>query len=169
MSLVDEFSKIYSDSQARGTMLFVKSSNIYLFDGHTNTHFYPCSTSEVGFGFEEESYKTPTGLFRIAEKIGENQPLGMRFIQRKLAGVVHINRREAEVEHKILTRILWLSGLDKENSNTLKRYIYIHGTVNEWSVGIKNITHGCVSMKNTDIIELFELVNVGTLVYIFGE
>lgn len=168
MSLEDEFSKIYFESQATGLMIFVKNSNLYVFDGKVNVHFFPCSTSKNGFGFEEGSNKTPNGLFRIAQKIGDNQPLGMEFIGRKLAGLAHINRTKAPLESKVLTRILWLSGLEKENSNTLNRFIYIHGTANEWCVGTP-ITDGCIVMRNNHIVQLFDIVREGCLVYIFGE
>ncbi|MBN1175584.1 L,D-transpeptidase [Candidatus Woesearchaeota archaeon] len=168
MGLEEEFSKIYLASQADGLMLFVKNSNLYVFDGKMNIHFFPCSTSKNGFGFELNSQKTPSGLFRIAQKIGDKQPLGMEFIERKIAGLAHINRTKAPLESKVLTRILWLSGLDKENSNTLNRFIYIHGTANEWAIGTP-ITNGCIVMRNNHIVQLVDIVVEGTLVYIFGE
>jgi len=168
MTLIDEFSNIYSQSSARGLMVFVKNSNLYVFDGRVNIYFFPCSTSKNGFGFEINSFKTPTGLFRIAQKIGDKQPIGMSFIGRKIAGLAHINRSEASLDSKVLTRILWLAGLDDNNKNTLERFIYIHGTVNEWAIGT-SITNGCIVLRNSDVISLFDLVSEGTLVYIFGD
>lgn len=168
MSLEEEFLTIYKQHQANGLMLFVKLGNIYVFDGIVISHFFPCSTSKHGFGNIIGSKKTPTGLFRIAQKIGDGQPIGMSFIGRKLAGLAHINRIKSPLESKVLTRILWLSGLDDDNKDTLSRYIYIHGTSNEWAVGTP-ISDGCIVMRNTQVIELFNLVSQGTLVYIFGE
>jgi hypothetical protein len=68
-------------------------------------------------------------------------------------------------EDLIMTRILWLDGLDPENSNTRQRFIYIHGTNHEESLG-KPASHGCIRMRNTDLVELYDLVDVDTPVAI---
>lgn len=106
--------------------------------------------------------KTPTGRFRVAEKIGDGMPLGTVFKSRRPVKVTKKLMRDADL---VMTRILWLDGLDSENANTHDRYIYIHGTNHEESVG-EPASHGCIRMKNADLLELFELVGVDTPVAI---
>jgi len=106
--------------------------------------------------------KTPTGKFRVAEKIGQGTPMGTVFKGRRRAKVT---AKLLQEEDLIMTRILWLDGLDPHNSNTHERYIYIHGTNHEESLG-KPASHGCIRMKNTDLLELYDLVDVDTPVVI---
>ena len=120
----------------------------------------PVSTSRAGPGFEPGSFKTPTGVFRVYERIGENAPSGTTFV-----GRVPIEEPPASDDDLITSRILWLDGLERENANTKERYIYIHGTNQEDLIG-QPVSHGCVRMRNEDIIKLFEMVAVGTPVEI---
>jgi lipoprotein-anchoring transpeptidase ErfK/SrfK len=129
--------------------------------GHI-TRTYPISTSRFGPGFEPGSNKTPTGLFRVAEKHGHGQPLGMIFVSRVATGRYGA---ECDDHDHVQTRILWLEGLDPENANTFSRYIYIHGTNAESRLGAP-ASFGCVRMANAEVIDLFERVPVGTLVEI---
>jgi lipoprotein-anchoring transpeptidase ErfK/SrfK len=123
---------------------------------------YPVSTSRFGEGFEPGSQKTPLGRFRIAQKIGAGAELGMIFKSRVATGRIGC---EGEPDDFVETRILWLDGIDAENRNTRERYIYIHGTNHESMIGTK-ASHGCVRMRNVEIIELFDLVGEGTVVEI---
>jgi lipoprotein-anchoring transpeptidase ErfK/SrfK len=123
---------------------------------------YPISTSRLGLGFTEGSNKTPTGRFRICEKIGDGAPLETVFKGRKPVPIRAEDRPEADL---IMARILWLDGLDKRNANTRRRYVYIHGTNQEQDIG-RATSHGCVRMRNADVAELFDLVEVGTPVTI---
>lgn len=123
---------------------------------------YPVSTSRLGLGFKEGSHKTPTGGFRIAKKIGGGMPLESVFKGRK---AVAIRAEDHPHDDLIMARILWLDGLGKRNANTRQRYIYIHGTNHERDVG-RATSHGCVRMRNADVAELFDLVEVGTPVII---
>ena len=123
---------------------------------------YPISTSRFGLGTEEGSMKTPTGRFRIAEKIGDGMPLGTVFKNRRR---VKATKKLTRSEDLIMTRILWLDGLDPGNANTRERYIYIHGTNHEASLG-KPASHGCIRMRSTDLLEVYELVDVDTPVAI---
>ena len=106
--------------------------------------------------------KTPTGRFRISEKIGEGMPLGTVFKSRRPVKVTKKLLRDADL---VMTRILWLDGLDPGNANTHERFIYIHGTNHEESLG-KPASHGCIRMKNSDLLELYERVEVDTPVTI---
>ena len=122
----------------------------------------PVSTSRFGLGFEIGSRKTPTGRFRIVEKIGGQAPIGTVFKGRRPIAAPVDRSAESDL---ITSRILWLDGLDENNANTRDRYIYIHGTNHEKSIGQPS-SNGCVRMRDADIIELFDLVEVGTPVEI---
>ena len=126
-------------------------------DGDCLREFH-ISTSAKGIGFSEGSFRTPTGRFRIAEKIGANLPIHTQFVGRMPVGEWDGRATDGD---KILSRILWLDGLDEENANSKQRHIYIHGTQREDLLG-KPASHGCIRMANTDVIELFDLVEVGT-------
>jgi L,D-transpeptidase YbiS len=123
---------------------------------------FPISTSKFGLGTEEGSFRTPTGRFRIADKIGAGEPLSSAFRAR-----VPFQPTAADLhgDDLVMTRILWLDGLDDANANTHSRYIYIHGTNHEELIGTP-ASHGCIRMRNADVAELFELVDVGTPVVI---
>ena len=123
---------------------------------------YPVSTSRFGVGTEEGSFKTPTGRFRVGNKIGGDMPHGTIFV-----GRVPLRADEAlpPTEDFVTSRILWLDGLDEHNANTRDRFVYIHGTKQEDKIGTA-ASHGCVRMRNADVIELFELVDEGTPVVI---
>ena len=123
---------------------------------------YIISTSQFGMGFEPGSHKTPIGRFRIESKWGEGAPEGEIFVSRQPTG--RFGTEEDPTDH-VQTRILWLEGLDSENANTHGRYIYIHGTNAESRLGTE-ASHGCVRMRNSEIIDLFDQVEVGTEVFI---
>lgn len=125
---------------------------------------WPVSTSKFGEGVEEGSYKTPLGKFRVSEEFGEGAPVGTIFKSRLPIGVLD-EKEEPTAEDLILSRILWLEGLDDDNANTKERYIYIHGTNHEEEIG-KPASIGCVRMKNADVVSLFDRVGVGTSVEI---
>jgi lipoprotein-anchoring transpeptidase ErfK/SrfK len=123
---------------------------------------YPVSSSRFGIGTEEGSMKTPLGNFRIAEKIGHDAEPGTIFKARVALGP---DDPLPETEDLITSRILWLDGMDEENANTRERFIYIHGTKHEDKIGLPT-SHGCIRMRNDDVIELFELVDETTQVVI---
>jgi L,D-transpeptidase YbiS len=123
---------------------------------------YPVSTSRFGIGTEEGSMKTPTGRFRVAEKIGGGLPRDAVFQSR-----VPLKPDDPlpPTEDLVMSRILWLDGLDEHNANTRDRFIYIHGTKHEHKIGEPD-SHGCIRMRNEDVVELFELVDEGAHVTI---
>ena len=123
---------------------------------------YPVSTSRFGIGTEEGSFKTPTGRFRVAEKIGGDTPDGTVFV-----GRVPLRPDEAPppTEDFVTSRILWLDGLDEQNANTRDRFVYIHGTKHEDKIGI-TASHGCVRMRNADVIRVYDRVQIGTPVFV---
>jgi len=123
---------------------------------------WPVSTSRFGLGSIPGSNFTPLGRFRIAQKIGHGAPERTIFRSRQVVGQWD---GSPAAEDYVLTRILWLEGLDGENANTFDRYIYIHGTNQEESIG-QPASHGCIRMKNAAVVELFDLVDIGTEVEI---
>jgi L,D-transpeptidase YbiS len=140
----------------------VSKQRLTLKSGRKGLGNYPVSTSRFGLGTEEGSMKTPTGRFRIAEKIGGGMQLGTVFKNRR---PVEATRKLMRDDDLVMTRILWLDGLDPENANTHERFIYIHGTNHEEDIG-EPASHGCIRMKSADLLELFELVEVDTPVAI---
>jgi L,D-transpeptidase YbiS len=143
-------------------------------DGDILIREYPVSTSKNGLGEHSGSYCTPRGRHRIAEKIGEDQPMYAIFKARVPTGEIWSPAMNAEFPEQdwILTRILWLDGMEAGVNrggavDTHKRYIYIHGTSEEHHIG-KPASHGCIRMRNGDIAELFDLVDEGTEVNISG-
>lgn len=106
--------------------------------------------------------KTPTGRFRIAEKIGAGEPFDTSY---KARVPMRASADALQSDDLIMSRILWLDGLDDANANTHARYVYIHGTNHEDKIGTP-ASHGCIRMRNADVAELFDLVEVGTPVVI---
>jgi len=123
---------------------------------------YPISSSRFGLGSKEGSMKTPLGEFRVAEKIGHEAAPGTIFKARVALGP---DDPLPDTEDFITSRILWLEGLDEDNANTRDRFIYIHGTKHEDKIGQPD-SHGCIRMRNDDVIELFDLVDETTPVVI---
>lgn len=141
----------------------ISTQLLSLYDDDELIKTYPISSAKNGIGSEEGSYKTPIGHFIIDEKHGHRSPLHTIFKSRKPHGVW--NNNDISKDDLVLTRILWLAGLDQSNLNTKQRYIYIHGTNHEDLIGTPQ-SCGCIRMKNTDVVELFELCDVGTKVFI---
>ncbi len=120
------------------------------------------SSATNGIGFAEGSYRTPTGHFRIREKIGDGAPLYTAFLGRRPLGIW---TPQSEICDAILTRIMWLDGLDPENANTYQRYIYLHGTQAESDLG-RPASLGCIRLGNEDMLILFNLTPLLTPVTI---
>ena len=134
---------------------------------------YKISTSKFGVGSTENSFKTPLGKHEIKKMIGKDVIIGGRFIGRVHTGEVFPIYSDQEIyvkEDVVQSRILWLSGLE-DNINkgigvdSFARYIYIHGTPEEWLLGTK-ASKGCIRMSNKDVIDLFDKVHEGMVVNI---
>ncbi len=135
---------------------------------------YQVSTAAKGAGEEMDSNCTPRGRHVIRAKIGAGQPLNSVFVKRRPTGEIYTP--ELAQRHPgrdwILTRILWLSGCEKGynrmgSCDTMRRYIYIHGTPDETKMGSPG-SHGCVRMRNAELVELFGMVKTGTEVEIIA-
>jgi L,D-transpeptidase catalytic domain len=145
----------------------IADQTVSLFEQNKFIKKLPCSTSRFGSGQIEGSNQTPRGLHRIAEKIGAGVEAGTVFKGRRVVG--HTSQPEF-ADAKITTRILWLDGLEPGlnrggNVDSHARYIYIHGTADQPSIG-KPASCGCIHLADADIIPLFDLLPSGTLVWI---
>jgi len=140
----------------------IKDQRLTLTRNGKKLRSFPISSSRFGIGTEEGSNKTPLGNFQIAQKIGHDAAPGTIFKSRVPLGA---DDPLPETEDFVTTRILWLDGMDPENANTRDRYIYIHGTKHEDKIGSPD-SHGCIRMRNADVIELFDLVDETTQVVI---
>jgi lipoprotein-anchoring transpeptidase ErfK/SrfK len=122
---------------------------------------YQVSTSKFCLSDRPGSCGTPLGEMEIAKKIGGNAPYGAVFKNQRPTG--EIVRPDAPGRDPIVSRILWLRGLEAQNRNAFSRYIYIHGTAAERQIGTP-ASYGCIRMRSADVIELYALVGVGTKV-----
>ncbi len=146
--------------------------SLALMDGDTVRCSYPVSTALAGPGEANGSGCTPRGRHYVRACIGGGQPSGTVFVARRPTGELYSVElaRACPERDWILTRILWLCGLQKGinrggNVDTQRRYIYIHGTPDTEPMGIPR-SHGCIRMRNSDLIELFDQVQPGTSVLI---
>jgi len=133
---------------------------------------YIISSSEYGTGSEAGSNKTPLGLHKVKEKYGDETPINGRMIGRVFYGQIATlyNDKTKSKTDDVTSRIFWLEGLEKgknkgEGIDSYKRYIYIHGTSEEGRLGTP-ASHGCIRMKNKEVIDLYKIIEVGTLVLI---
>ena len=140
----------------------VSKQELTLKSGRQTLAAYPISTSRFGLGTKEGSMKTPTGSFHIAEKIGDGMPVGTVFKSRR---PVKATKKMLREEDLVMTRILWLAGTNRRNANTYERFIYIHGTNHEEQIG-EPASHGCIRMRNRDLVDLFDRVGIDTPVMI---
>ena len=136
---------------------------------------YSVSTALKGSGEEKNSYRTPRGRHVVRAKIGAGAPIGSVFKGRRATGEVWTPALGAQYPGRdfILTRILWLSGCEPGynrlgNVDSMQRYIYIHGTPDSEPMGTPQ-SHGCVRMRNRDVVALFDAVPVGTPVILLDD
>ena len=127
---------------------------------------YPVSTSKFGLGDRWGSMATPLGWLQVAEKIGDHAPFAAVFHKRRFTG--EILPPNAPGRDPIVTRIIWLRGLERSNANAFSRCIYIHGTAEEKSIG-KPSSYGCVRMCSKDVTEVYAQLQVGALVRIIPD
>jgi len=151
----------------------VDEQRLYLWQDGGVSDIYDVSTSEHGVGHEDGTFRTPTGLHRIARRIGDGAPAGTVFRGRantgEVADILTGPDERSEGDH-ITSRILWLEGLEPGVNrggtvDSFARYIYIHGTDEEGRIGTP-ASIGCVRMRNDEVIELFPRLPEGSLVQI---
>ena len=137
----------------------VPDQTLALIDDGVVVARFPVSTSKFGMGDRSGTYATPLGTMAIASKIGGNVPLGTVFKSR--VPTREILRPNAPGRDPIVSRILWLRGLEKRNAHAYARKIYIHGTPEERLIG-RPASYGCIRMRSRDVAQLFTSVRVGT-------
>tara|TARA_B100000287_G_C20562040_1_gene752871 strand:+ start:309 stop:893 length:585 start_codon:yes stop_codon:yes gene_type:complete len=133
---------------------------------------YYISSSKYGVGSKSGSNKTPLGLHKIKEKHGDKTPINGRMIGRIFYGeisTIYTDKTKSKTDD-VTSRIFWLEGLEKgknkgQGIDSYDRYIYIHGTSEEGMLG-SPASHGCIRMSNKDVIDLYKIIEVGTLVVI---
>lgn len=151
----------------------IPSQELGLYDDNENViRHYRISSAKNGVGQVNGSFCTPLGKHIIRAKIGAGQPVNTVFVRRRPTGEIYTPELGASFPGRdwILTRILWLSGCEPGFNrlgpvDTMRRYIYIHGSPDNVEMG-KPGSIGCIRMRNNDLLELFDLVNAGTEVYI---
>jgi len=127
---------------------------------------YPVSTSMFGLGDSWGRMTTPLGYFAVEEKIGGDAPVGAVFHNRRLTG--EVLQPNAPGRDPVITRIIWLRGLEAQNAHAYHRCIYIHGTPQEKTIG-QPASYGCIRMKSSDITALYDRVPPGALVQIIPD
>jgi lipoprotein-anchoring transpeptidase ErfK/SrfK len=140
-----------------------REQKLALLDRRNVMAIYSISTSKFGLGDWRGSRFTPLGQLQIAEKIGDNAPPGAVFKDRRRTGEIVLANSPGR--DPIVTRILWLRGLEAQNANAFSRDIYIHGTPEEWKIGLP-ASYGCIRMRSSDIIQLYSIVGIGAEVTI---
>lgn len=143
-----------------------------VFENGKVKHTYLISTAKNGPGELRDSFMTPRGEHFIRAKIGANEPVNTVFVKRRPTGEIYTPDMRAEFPDRdwILTRIMWLCGREPGknrfgNVDTMRRYIYIHGTPDDVLMGSPG-SKGCIRMRNSEMIELFNLVPAGTSIII---
>jgi len=144
-------------------VISTREQKLALLDRGNLMAIYPVSTSKFGLGDWRGSRYTPLGHLSIAEKIGDNAAPGTVFKDRRRTGEIVLANSPGR--DPIVTRILWLRGLEPQNANAFTRDIYIHGTPEEWRIGTP-ASYGCIRMRSSDIINLYDIVGVGAAVTI---
>ncbi len=152
----------------------IPQQTLTVLDGDQILADFIISTATNGEGSQKNSGCTPTGQHIIRAKIGEGAPINSVFVGRRATGEICSPELMAEFPNRdwILTRILWLSGTEVGVNrlgevDTMQRYIYIHGTPDNVTLGQPG-SHGCIRMRNSEVIALFNMVPVGTPIHISG-
>jgi hypothetical protein len=144
-------------------IISVKDQKLMVIENGHRGAVYPVSTSKFGIGDRRGSMATPLGWLQVAEKIGDHAPVGAVFHKRRFTG--EIIQPNAPGRDPIVTRIIWLRGLEPENANAFNRCIYIHGTPQEKVIG-KPASYGCVRMCSKDVTQVYAQLQLGALVRI---
>jgi L,D-transpeptidase YbiS len=152
----------------------IPEQRLDLLEGGAVAASYPVSTARNGPGEQRGSGCTPRGWHRIRIKIGAGLPINAVLTGRRPTGEIYGQELAARYPERdwILSRILWLTGLETGfnrggNCDTLRRFIYLHGCPETAPMGVP-LSHGCIRMRNREVLELFERVDAGDRVWIAG-
>jgi lipoprotein-anchoring transpeptidase ErfK/SrfK len=141
----------------------VRDQKLMLLADGAKVATYPVSTSKFGLGDNWNAMTTPTGTMQVAQKIGDHAPTGAVFRNRRFTG--EVLQPNAPGRDPVITRIIWLRGLEAENARAFKRCIYIHGTPEEKTIG-KPASYGCIRMKSADVTALYAQLPLGAIVQV---
>lgn len=165
-------SALPSELPRRLIRISLADQRLELLEGGEPVLVYSVSTAANGAGELQDSGRTPRGWHEVRARIGAGQPQGTVFVGRRPTGEIFSAALAAQHPARdwILTRILWLRGLERGRNrgrgvDSMCRYIYLHGCPDTEPMGIAR-SHGCVRLRNADIVELFERVSAGTRVWI---
>jgi hypothetical protein len=147
-------------------IISVKDQKLMLMGNGARLATYSISTSKFGIGDDWGHMTTPLGFLQVAEKIGDHAPVGAVFRNRRFTG--EILKPNAPGRDPVITRIIWLKGLEASNAHAFSRCIYIHGTPEEKTIG-RPASYGCIRMKSRDVAELYAQLPVGALVEIVND
>lgn len=141
----------------------VRDQKMLLVCDGTPVKTYKISTSKFGIGDHPGSNRTPVGHLKVANKIGDQAPIGSVFKNRRRTG--EVLKPNAPGRDPVVTRILWLTGAENRNRNTYRRTIYIHGTPEECRLGAP-ASYGCIRMSSRDVADLYRRVGHGADVFV---
>jgi lipoprotein-anchoring transpeptidase ErfK/SrfK len=141
----------------------IHDQKLMLLENGAKVATYPISTSKFGLGDRWGSMATPLGFLQVAQKIGDHAPVGAVFHKRRFTG--EVLPPNAPGRDPVITRIIWLRGLEPANSHAFARCIYIHGTPEEKAIG-RPASYGCIRMKSRDVTALYDQIQLGAVVQI---
>ena len=144
-------------------IISVREQKLILLQDGAKVATYPVSTSKFGLGDAWGRMTTPLGYLAVAQKIGDHAPTGAVFHNRRFTGEILLPN--APGRDPVITRIIWLRGLELQNAHAFSRCIYIHGTPEEKLIG-RPASYGCIRMKSSDVASLYEQLPLGALVQI---
>ena len=153
---------VRADGPSR-VIISVRDQKLMLMGNGAKLATYPVSTSKFGLGDDWGRMTTPLGFLQVAEKIGDHAPVGAVFRNRRFTG--EIIKPNAPGRDPVITRIIWLRGLQPSNAHAFSRCIYIHGTPEEKLIG-RPASYGCIRMKSRDVADLYAQVPLGAIVEI---
>lgn len=144
-------------------IISVREQKLMLLQDGAKVATYPVSTSKFGLGDAWGRMTTPLGYLAVAQKIGDHAPTGAVFHNRRFTGEILLPN--APGRDPVITRIIWLRGLELQNAHAFSRCIYIHGTPEEKLIG-RPASYGCIRMKSSDVASLYAQLPLGALVQI---
>lgn len=144
----------------------VRDQKLMLIENGARVAVYPISTSKFGLGDDWGRMTTPLGVLQVAAKIGDHAPIGAVFHHRRFTG--EILKPNAPGRDPVITRIIWLRGLEAANAHAFSRCIYIHGTPEEKTIG-RPASYGCIRMKSNDVAALYSELPLGAVVQIVSD
>jgi lipoprotein-anchoring transpeptidase ErfK/SrfK len=154
--------RVWADGPSR-VIISVRDQKLMLMEKGARLATYPVSTSKFGLGDSWGRMTTPLGLLQVAQKIGDHAPAGAVFHNRRFTG--EVIKPNAPGRDPVITRIIWLRGLQASNAHAFSRCIYIHGTPQEKLIG-RPASYGCIRMKSCDVAALYAQLPLGAIVEI---